>query len=105
MKTKTPIRRVGKIGKINSVANKMIYRMWIQKQVTACEYPFAHDCWGTQLTNAHRHKRAWYRSKPSLLWDWNQVTRLCIVSHEKIEYNRELTEEVFLKIRGPETAY
>ncbi len=54
------------------------------------------------LTNVHRHKRFWYLRHPELLFDFNQVVRGCVACHNLIEHNKELTEQVFLKLRGPE---
>jgi hypothetical protein len=34
-----------------------------------------------------------------LLYDFNQVLLLCLRCHEKIEYNRDATEWLFIKLR------
>jgi len=54
---------------------------------------------------AHRHKRRWYKGKdPSLLDDFNQTVLACQPCHEKIEYDKELTQEMFMRLRGEENA-
>jgi len=101
---RSPIRKIGKRGKLNSVANTMIKKMWIEKDIRYCQLPFPHDCnQGMGLTNAHRHKRSWYLGKSDrLLWDFNQVIRVCLNGHELIEYDAEKTAEVFEELRGVE---
>lgn len=92
------IRRVGKVGRRNANANAKLARMWKKLGINACEhcgYTFA-------LTNAHRHKRIWYRAYPELLADYKQVIRLCVTCHEHIEYNAKLTEQLFNALRGAE---
>ena len=60
-------------------------------------------CWiNNGLSFAHRHKRIWYKRQPALLEDFNQTLLLCLRCHENIEYNREITKEVFSKLRGEE---
>lgn len=55
------------------------------------------------LTNAHRHKRSWYKGDVELLSDRKQVIKGCVNCHDAIEHNKELTEEIFTKLRGGET--
>ena len=98
------MKKMGKIGRLNAVANRMLAKLWIEKDIRWCEYPLPHDC-SQGLTNAHRHKRVWYRSRPALLWDFGQVIRICLAGHQLMEHDRELTEAVFANLRGEETAY
>ncbi len=56
----------------------------------------------TMLSFAHRHKRSWYTTQPHLLGDFHQVLLICALHHHIIEYNTELTQEYFSKIRGLE---
>lgn len=55
------------------------------------------------LSFAHRHKRGWYLSCPELLRAYVQVILACQLHHQKIEVDRDLTEEWFMRLRGPET--
>lgn len=92
------IRKIGKIGRRNANANARLARLWKKLGINACEH-----CGSSyRLTNAHRHKRIWYRAYPELLGEYNQVLRLCISCHEHIEYNAKLTEQLFNALRGPE---
>ncbi len=102
---RTPIRRVGKIGKRNIEANKEIADMWMELGVTACEVRLNENCQGMNLlTNMHRHKRVWYRSCPEKLHDYRHVVRACMYCHQKCEYDKLLTERIFLALRGREDA-
>lgn len=89
---------MGKITEINKKANRQLKKMFEEKGITWCEMCGAH--WG--LSFAHRHKRLWYRPQLHLLSDFNQVLLLCIQCHNKIEYDKELTKDVFIKFRGEE---
>lgn len=73
-------------------------RIYEEKGITRCE-----NCnSGSFLTFAHRHKRRWYLATESLLIDFNQTLLLCVRCHDKIEYNKEYSEEMFLRLRGEE---
>jgi hypothetical protein len=87
--------------KINRKTNIELKKIF-QNYVYECEARLS-GCMNYQLTFAHRHKRYWYYDKPDqLLWDMNQVVLACINCHSKMEQNKKLTEEVFLKLRGIE---
>jgi len=98
------LNKIGKQGKINQRANKILARLWFDKEIDYCEQYLPHNCVSFMgLTNAHRHKRDWYKGKSEeLLYSYNQVARLCINGHDLIEYDKELTSEVFIKLRGEE---
>lgn len=96
---KTSINKVGKQGRANAKANKAIAELWAYHAIDYCEADFPHEC-SPFLTNAHRHKRAWYYSQPELLSDFNQVALLCVESHDMIEHDAEATEELFIRLRG-----
>lgn len=55
------------------------------------------------LSFAHRHKRDWYLSCPELLRNFLQVILACQAHHSLIEYDKELTNVWFERLRGPET--
>jgi hypothetical protein len=93
---RTPIRKVGKIGKANLKANKIIRE---QEKPQYCELSFPDCTRGLFLTIAHRHKRVWYKGDPELLADKNQWIVACVNCHDKIEHNQELTEKVFNNLR------
>jgi uncharacterized CHY-type Zn-finger protein len=97
----TLMNKVGKIGRINIKANRKLVTLFNDKDIYRCELcqsPF-------MLSFAHRHKRIFYRSKPELLSDFNQVALLCAKCHNEIEYNKEYTKETFMKLRGEELDY
>jgi len=97
---RTPLNRVGKIGRANLAANKLI-RAYIQENSInpVCELGLS-GCLGRMfLTIAHRHKRAWYKGNVELLADPNEWISACQNCHATIEVNRDLTEGVFEKLR------
>jgi hypothetical protein len=106
---KTPLKAVGKIGKLNKRANKRLALAWIEHDIHFCEVcPILHEMglleWKClqACSNAHRHGRVWYRSKPELLGDISQVVRACMKAHEFIDNNTEVREQVFIRLRGEE---
>ena len=106
---KTPLKQVGKQGRMNHRANKKIKQMWIEKDIRFCEAcevlnGLGHLGWqcGQASSNAHRHERLWYRSQPEKLHSFKQVIRACQKSHTFIDQNRDIRERVFIKLRGEE---
>jgi len=105
---KTPIKQIGKYGRINQKANKKIAKMWIEKDIRRCEVcPVLAEMglldWQClqASSNAHRHGRVAYRSQPELLWDFKQVVRACMKAHHYIDnVNPDIKEKVFEKLRG-----
>ncbi len=85
-------------GKVNQRASREIAELWAINCIDYCEADFPHSCDG-MLTNAHRHKRSWYYSRPELLSDFNQVARLCVTAHQYLEHRREENEEFFIRLR------
>jgi hypothetical protein len=71
----------------------------LDNDIHSCELRLLGCTGALYLTPAHRHKRLWYKKRPELLWDFNQVIMACVNCHQKIESNQELTEEAFNKLR------
>ena len=89
--------------KINKKANIEIAKQVDAKNIRACEIrlPGCLNAW--MLERVHRRKRRWYYDKPDeLLWDYKQWVIGCHSCHAKIEVDKKLTEQVFLKLRGEE---
>ena len=78
-------------------------RIYEAKGTTTCEIRFPGCLNNWALGFAHRHKRIWYKSQPELLTDYNQTVLACVKCHDAIEYDRELTEKVFRRLRGEES--
>jgi len=51
---------------------------------------------------AHRHERYWYYSKPELLSKLEQTLLACSTCHQKMDNDKELREEIFMRLRGDE---
>lgn len=97
---RSPLNKIGKIGKRNLEANKKLKELFAGTEY--CEARLENCLVSMFLQFAHRHKRSFYRTKPELLSDYNQVIVMCQNCHNATEYNRELNDEVFLRLRGEE---
>lgn len=96
---RTPIKSIGKIGKRNINANRILKKLYAEAGITSCELKFDGCCGNSFLSFAHKEKRERYRSCPEKLADINETLLACIPCHERIEKDRELTIEVFNKLR------
>lgn len=99
---RTTMKKIGKVGKANTEARKIIVEICEEKGLNYCEIRFNKDvqCLGSwPLAPAHLHKRAWYKGNVELLADFNQWVVACQVCHDRIEHDKELTEKVFKKLR------
>jgi hypothetical protein len=76
---RTPLRRVGKKGKLNQKANRILAKEFKGPQY--CEATFPHDCTGSeQLTWAHNAKRRKLSTE-----DLTHAALICINAHNVIE--------------------
>jgi len=98
---RTQLKKVGKIGKANIEADKRLKTTL--GDIDYCEVRLDAECLKRiYLTNAHRHKRSWYKGDVELLSDRKQVVIACVNCHNTMEFVPELTEEVFIRLRGEE---
>jgi len=75
---------------------KLIYQ---EKGITTCELRFE-GCWvNNALGFAHKHKRSYYLLWPDQLGTFTETILACNPCHQKIEYDKKLTEEMFDKLR------
>ena len=98
------MRKIGKIGRRNIEANKKIWLMYFTFDIQSCEVKGA-KCMGTwNNQTAHRHTRQWYRApdRQELLYAYKQCLRICPQCHADIEGKKEVTEQLFMKLRGDE---
>lgn len=95
------MNRVGSRGRANMKANKILKDVLLG--INSCEIQLNEDCLGSfTLQNVHRHKRDWYKGNVELLSDKKQVAKGCTNCHEAIEHDADLTEEIFMQLRGVE---
>jgi len=86
--------KAGKRTKMNLEANKRMKQWCIDNDITRCEncnsdyYP----------TFAHRQKRRYYQTAAELS-NPKEFLLLCLKCHELIEYDKELTEGMFICLR------
>lgn len=93
---------MGKITDINREANRKLVRIYVDKDIRSCELRFDGCTNNAFLGFAHRHKRIFYRDWPEGLADFNQTILACTNCHGQIEFDSELSEEMFNKLRGEE---
>lgn len=85
---------------INRQANEKMKAYCQEHKITQCELSLSGCVPWLWLGFAHRHKRRYYYGQERWLHHPNQFLLACGKCHEKIEYDRELTESVFTKLRG-----
>lgn len=96
---RTAIKRVGKIGRANIEARKMIAKIAEEHNLTTCEIRFA-GCLGTfGIAPAHRHRRGYYHGDPKKLADYNEWVAACQHCHGLIDNNKQLLKETFNRLR------
>ena len=96
------MNNLGKQGKINVKANRELKKLYEATDIRSCEIQLE-GCENTfAMSYAHRHKRRWYYPTPEKLWDFKQSVLACNRCHQIIEQDKDLTEEVFLRLRGTE---
>jgi hypothetical protein len=79
--------------------NKKLRQLFVEKNIQYCEIGLKKCTGSLGLTYAHRHKRNWYLGKQELLIDFNEVALACLNCHIEIEQDKNLTEEIFKKLR------
>ena len=99
---RSSLKRVGKVGKANIEARKIIAEIAEEKQLVKCEIALKGCLISFPLAAAHRHKRAWYQGNVELLADYKQWVCACQYCHNEIEFDAELTEDIFKELRGDE---
>lgn len=93
------ITKLGKIGKANLKANKILKQKFEELDIKTCELGLPGCFINNFLSFAHRHKRRFYGGSVERLSDIKEVLLACINCHDKIEDNKELTNEMFNKLR------
>ncbi|MFA5993341.1 MAG: hypothetical protein WC823_00105 [Parcubacteria group bacterium] len=98
---RTAIRKIGKIGKANLEANKLLKILYENSDIRSCEIA-GEGCENWILNYCHRHDREWYKGDVELLSSFNQTIIGCQKCHGKMDTNKKEREEIFLKLRGEE---
>lgn len=86
--------------KANIEANRRIKEYGIANNIpNRCEMRLEGCLRTMYLSIAHKHKRNWYNGDVEKLSDPKEWVLACIPCHDKQENNKELTEELFNKLR------
>jgi len=97
---RTRLKAKGKVGRANDKARKMIGKFAQDHALNLCEMNLE-GCEGNyNIAPAHRHKRRHYKGNADALADPKQWVVACQKCHMTQEDDRELTEEIFTKLRG-----
>ena len=87
--------KIGKKTKEWIKASDELEEIYLEKGITQCELRFA-GCWiGNSIHFAHRYKR----NDPRCEHTFEGTLLACNNCHDKIEYDRELSEKMFKKLR------
>jgi len=98
-KASKSLKRVGKVGKANLEANKLIKQIVEYKQINYCEMRLPNCLLTWPLQIAHKHKRAYYKGEVAKLADYKEWVIACQNCHNATEWNRELNDEIFNRLR------
>jgi len=85
----------GKVAEWNRERAKL-KKIYAKKGITTCEIRYNGCAYNNFLSFAHRYKR----NDPRCSHTFMGTILACIPCHDKIEYNREKTEEVFKRLRA-----
>ena len=99
---KSPLRRMGPVGKANIRSSRIVSKMAAEMGICTCEIRLNGCTRRRFLTTAHRHDRRWYDGIVELLSHIDQWVIGCTSCHERIEHDKELTKKVFKRLRGRE---
>lgn len=101
---RSPINKIGAIGRANQEARKLIAEKCEELGLNYCEIHLDGCTGNWPLAPAHKEKRSWYKGNVELLADYEQWVCACQNCHAQIEHNKALTEEVFARLRGKTTS-
>ncbi len=90
---------MGKRQKINAAALRKLKKIYQDKEITTCEVRLEGCLNNWALGFAHRHKRRWYYGIEEQLSSFDETVLACSSCHDKIEYDKELTQKVFKRLR------
>ena len=99
---RSPLKKLGKKGLAWQSAREELKKEYDLAGITECEIKSKVCFKNKSLGFVHRHKRIWYDEHPGLLGSMNQTLLGCNPCHDVIEHAEELTEQIFLKLRGSE---
>ena len=93
------MKMIGRRTKANIAANRILKKKFAELGIERCEVKLPGCMPNFAIGFAHWHKRIWYYDWPELLSDINEVVLACPNCHAKMEPDKELTEEVFNRLR------
>ena len=88
------MKRIGRIGKLNIIANKRLKKEYERRQITRCE--ICGNDFG--LSWHHKKKRLYYYTHEGL-GEFSETLLLCQSCHDKLESDNKLSDYYFKKLR------
>jgi len=90
---KTPLKKIGKIGRRNIDANKLLKLIFNDYGINRCELNFKGCTPGIFLGFCHREKREYYRKFPELLHNFKHVILGCQNCHSILDDRSKTTKK------------
>lgn len=94
----TPLRQIGKRGRINIACNRRLKEIYREKGIRNCEIGLENCLNNWTLGFAHKHRRGYYYTRPGLD-SFEETLLACVSCHQKIDSDKKLLEEVFKRLR------
>lgn len=97
------MKKIGKIGRMNIRANQKLKAIYQEKGIDRCEVRLPGCMEVFALSFAHWHKRIWYKEQKNgseLLASYQETVLACPHCHARMESDKELTEEIFNRLRS-----
>lgn len=99
MGQRKPLKRIGKRGRINIEANRVLKTVYTRKGVERCEIKLEGCLRDWTLGFAHRHRRFWYYTHDGI-GSYMETVMACSNCHQKIDTDKDLLEKTFKRLRN-----
>ena len=96
---RTPLKRIGKRGRINIEANKKLKQIYAEKGIKECEIKLENCLRNWTLGFAHKYRRFWYYNHTGLD-SYSETLIACTNCHQKIDTDKELLNKTFKRLRN-----
>lgn len=106
---RTPLRKIGKVGRANQMANQKIKQFCTDHNIQGCEVKLP-GCTNIFIFPAHLYSRHYLRSSPDLLSNPDQYVMACEYCHRQLDDNmtqeeKQIEFDRVIASRGKEVYY
>jgi hypothetical protein len=100
---RTPIKKTGKIGRINREANRRLKVIYMKKGITCCEVNLPGCLFTWARSWHHRYPRQDYYDRDrekhiANLADFKSTLLVCNNCHKQLQQDKELSEQYFDRV-------